>query len=127
MDSAFKVGSEIIMDPSILKTIKKMLGISDDDSSFDNDVVTFINTVFMTLNQLGVGPVDTFHISGETELWTSFLDDFNFLETVKTYIYLKVKLLFDPPASQVASDAMERKATELEYRLLIQIKEKNTV
>jgi hypothetical protein len=81
---------------SILISIKKMLGIEDEYTHFDFDIIININSVLMTLNQLGVGPVVCFSITGKDELWTDFLGDSIDLDAVKTYVYLKVRLLFDP-------------------------------
>lgn len=111
------------MEVSILNTIKKMLGIDVDDVSFDVDIITEINSVFLSLNQLGVGTKDVYHIENKENNWSEFLSDFNFLESVKTYIYIKTRLMFDPPSSQTSSDALDRKASEIEFRLLVQTTE----
>ena len=82
---------------SILTSIKKLLGITEEDTSFDTDVIIQINSAFMILNQLGVGPEEGFIISDDMATWDEFLPEGKQLEGVKTYIYLKVKLVFDPP------------------------------
>lgn len=102
---------------SILKTIKKLLGISDEETHFDTDLIIHINSVFSILNQLGVGPSKSFQIQDEKETWDQFIEDDTDFNDVKTYIYLKVKLLFDPPASSSVMSAMERQISELEWRL----------
>ena len=111
------------LDPTsgiILDTIKKMLGLEYDYEHFDVDIVVYINTAFMTLNQLGVGPKNIFAINDYTARWEEFLDgDINF-EAIKQYIYLKVRTLFDPPSSSYVLDAMERQIDELEWRLKLQ-------
>jgi hypothetical protein len=106
---------------SILTSIKKLLAIEDDYTHFDMDIIMNINSVLMTLTQLGVGPTAGFTITSNTETWTDFLgEQFSNLEGVKTYIYLKVRLVFDPPTSSGAIDAMTRIATEIEWRLNLQ-------
>lgn len=107
---------------SIFTTIKKMLGISPDDTGFDTDILANINTVFMSLNQLGVGPSDVFSIEGETETWEDLLgDNLTAHAAVKTYIFLKVKLMFDAPSTSFVLNSMENQILELEYRLRTQV------
>lgn len=103
---------------SILLTIKKMLNLAGMDSSFDVDIIVHINTAFMALNQLGIGPVAAFSIVDETAKWTDFLSGAE-IAGVKTYIYLKVRLAFDPPASSVLTEAIKTQITELEFRMNI--------
>lgn len=118
---------------SVLVSIKKLLGIHDSYDAYDQDLIIFINSAFMVLNQLGIGPVHPFTISGVKETWNDFLpgimplnangvgtqsiDDF---QLVKSYVYLKVRLLFDPPDTGVLHEAMERQITEFEWRLSVQ-------
>lgn len=102
---------------SILNDIKKMLGIDKDYEVFDTDVIIHINSAFMTLNELGVGPKSGFMISGSEEDWSKFFPEKIQLEGVKTYIYLRVKLLFDPPGNSFLVDAIEKQIKELEWRL----------
>lgn len=111
---------------SILKTIKKLLGISDEETHFDVDLIMHVNSVFSTLRQLGVGPDETFSIQDETATWENFIDDDTDFNNVKTYIYLKVKLLFDPPMSSSVMSAMERQISELEWRMSIDAFDKST-
>ena len=106
---------------SILTSIKKLLGITEEYEHFDTDIIIHINTVFMTLNQLGVGPDTPVSISSATETWSDSFGDTRNIEAIKTYTYLKVRMLFDPPASSSVMDAMNRQATELEWRLNVQI------
>lgn len=109
---------------SILLTIKKMLGIAEDYQAFDTDVIVAINSVFMNLYQIGVGPQDyVFAITGNDETWSDFTDMVDF-EAVKAYIYLKVKLLFDPPTNSFTIEAMERQIAEYEWRLTLQAERK---
>lgn len=107
---------------SILLTIKKMLGIAEEYHAFDLDIVININSVFLTLNQLGVGPSTPYQITGTDETWTDFLGDQNGLAVgVQTYVYLKTRLLFDPPTNSFLVDSMQKQIQELEWRLNIQV------
>lgn len=105
---------------SILTSIKKLLGIAEEYDHFDRDIVTHINTVFMVLTQLGVGPNSGFSIKGNTETWSDYLGNSTDLEAVKTYVYLKVRLIFDPPISSAALDSINRSISEFEWRLNLQ-------
>lgn len=105
---------------SILTSIKKLLGITEDYEHFDADIIMHINSVFMILNQLGVGPKDGFSISDETATWNDYLPDGTNLEAVKSYMHLKVKLLFDPPLSSSVMESMQHMISELEWRLNVQ-------
>lgn len=109
---------------SILDDIKKLLGLSKDDTSFDDDITIHINTVFMALNQLGVGPEKGFRISDSSKKWVDYISDEMDLEAVKTYIYLKVKLVFDPPLSSTVIEAYKQAASEIEWRLNINAESK---
>lgn len=102
---------------SILTSIKKLLGIAPDYEHFDPDIIMHINSVFMILQQLGVGPAAGFYIIDEDATWYDFMPYAIQLEAVKTYMYMKVRLAFDPPASSAALQAMERQVSELEWRL----------
>ena len=104
---------------SILTSIKKLLGIAEEYTHFDADIVMHINTVFMILTQLGVGPSQGFSIKDETSVWDDFIPDNNRFESVKSYIHLKVKLLFDPPVSSAVVESTNRIISELEWRLLV--------
>lgn len=106
---------------SILTLTKKLLGIEEDYTHFDTDIIVHINSAFMALNQLGVGPAEGFLIKDKTALWSDYLGvDSKKLEGVKTYIYTKVRLIFDPPATASVLEAMERQIQELEWRLNIE-------
>ena len=105
------------METSILTSIKKMLGIAEDYTEFDEDIITHINSVFLNLTQLGVGPEEGFMIEDDTAVWEDFIDNSIQLQAVKTYIYLKVKLLFDPPLSSSVTESFTRMIAELEWRL----------
>ena len=100
---------------SILTSIKKLLGIAEDYEYFDTDIIMHINSAFMVLNQLGVGPSKPFFVEDKTKTWSDFLA-FD-MEAVKTYIYFKVKLAFDPPTSSAVIESINKQINELEWRL----------
>ena len=102
---------------SILISVKKMLGITADYTHFDDDIIMHINSVFMILHQLGVGPEEGFMIESDRETWDEFIKDEFTIESVKSYMYLKVGLLFDPPTNSNVMEAKNRLANELEWRL----------
>lgn len=106
-------------DESILDSIKKLLGISAECTSFDTDIILHINSVLAVLNQLGAGPEEGFFIFDSSAKWSDVIDDNSRLNLVKSYIYSKVKLLFDPPASSSVLSALERTVSELEWRISI--------
>lgn len=105
---------------SVLTTIKKMLGIAADYTHFDSDIIVHINSVLMTLNQLGIGPETPALIESEMETWEKTLGDIKDVAAVKTYIYLKVRLVFDPPTSSFVVESMNNQIKELEWRLTAQ-------
>ena len=105
------------MNDSILTSIKKLLGITEEYEHFDQDIIIHINSVFMILNQLGVGPSNGFSITDKTAVWSDFISEGTNLESVKSYIYLKVILLFDPPTTSAVMESMNRMICELEFRL----------
>lgn len=102
---------------SILNSVKKTLGLEEGYQPFDHEILTHINSVFFTLNQLGVGPEVGFSIEDDTATWNTFLGDDPNLNAVKTYIYLRVRLLFDPPQTSFAIESMNKQIQELEWRL----------
>lgn len=105
------------MDDSILVTIKKMLGLEDEYTPFDTEVKVFLNSALMTLQQIGVGPKDGLTISGYSEKWGDLLPTGKMMEAAKTYLYLSVKMAFDPPGNSFLMDAMKEQKEELEWRL----------
>lgn len=106
---------------SILLTVKKMLGIAEEYHAFDIDLIVNINSVFLTLNQLAVGPETPFQIGSEVETWADFLgDQKDDVVGVATYVYLKTRLLFDPPTNSFLVSAMQDQVAELEWRLNLQ-------
>lgn len=108
------------MSASILGTIKKLIGFDAEYHVFDLDLIVAINSSFMILNQLGVGPKEPFSIKSESETWTDFFGDKETFELAKSYIYLRVKLLFDAPNSGVLHQAVERQISEFEWRMRVQ-------
>lgn len=119
---------------SILISIKKMLGIEKEDTDFDTDIIIHINTALMDLTQLGVGPEEGFMIQNDTNTWNEFLGyssgsnspypyseaTSTKIEAVKTCVYLKVKLVFDPPESSSQIEAINRQIDRLEWRINVQ-------
>ena len=106
---------------SILTSVKKMLGIPEDYEHFDADIIMHINSVFMILTQLGVGPAEGFTIMDEDATWNDFIQDNKKIQSVKSYMYLKVRHLFDPPLSSAVIDSMTRLINELEWRLNVAV------
>lgn len=102
---------------SVLVETKKLLGVPSDIDAFDVDIMTHINSVFMVLRTLGVGPDRPVHISGASEDWSVFSSDIEQLGLIKSYVYLKVRMLFDPPANSFVQTALEKQAAEIEWRL----------
>ena len=103
---------------SILTSIKKLLGIEPDDTNFDDEITMHINSVFMILTQLGVGPSTGFSISDDSAIWEDFVADMSMFEAVKTYVFLRVKLLFDSTSLPAAViESYNRSIAELEWRL----------
>ena len=108
------------MDDSILDSIKKLLGFDPDYTAFDTDIMIHINSVIMGLEQLGVGN-DNYQISSKDDTWGNYLAGTNInLEAVKSFIYLKVRLIFDPPATSFTIEAYQKQIAEYEWRLTIQ-------
>ena len=98
-----------------------MLGVAEDYTEFDEDIITHINSVFLNLTQLGVGPEEGFMIEDDTSVWEDFINDSIQLQAIKTYMYLKVKLLFDPPLSSSVTESFTRMIAELEWRLNVAV------
>lgn len=109
------------LENSILNDIKSMLGPTYDDESFDTDIIIYINSTFTILRQLGVGPKDGYQIKDKNNIWSEFVKDIEGLDAVKTYIYLKVKLVFDPPLNASLVEAFSTQVKELEWRLNVSV------
>ena len=102
---------------SILKSVKDLLGLNAEQTNFDNQIIIHINAVFSDLNQLGVGPEEGFSIIDDYTLWEDYIADSKKFNDVITYMYLKVKLVFDPPLSGTVIASIERTIKEIEWRL----------
>lgn len=115
---------------SILTSIKKLLGIAEEYTNFDSDIVMYINSAFLDLKQLGVGPIDGFGIEDDGAVWTDFIDDQTdpgkrtLLSSAKTFIYLKTKLAFDPPIGQAVLKSYQDMLAEIEWRLNVEVETK---
>lgn len=106
---------------SILTSIKKLLGISEEYEHFDPDIIMHINSVFSILTQIGIGPEEGFRITNKEAKWNDYINDNSKIEMVKTYMHLKVKLVFDPPLSSAVIEAVNQSIKELEWRLNVAI------
>jgi len=106
---------------SILTSIKKLLGLEEEYVQFDADIIIFINSALMSANMLGIGPVLGFNITDKTQTWSSFVGNRQDLSSIKSYIFLKVKLVFDPPQMGYLVEAIKQQITELEWRLNVQV------
>lgn len=103
---------------SILTSVKKMLGISEEYEHFDPEIIMHINSVLMVLTQIGIGPPEGFAIEDETSSWTDFVSDTTKLEAIKTYVYLRVRLIFDSSSlTSAVIESINRTVNELEWRL----------
>lgn len=104
---------------NILDSIKKLLGINPEYHAFDQDIIMHINTVFVILNQLNIGPSEGFFIEDGSEEWADYITTSN-ENAVRTFVYLKVRLMFDPPTSSVLMDSINNTLAELEWRLYLE-------
>lgn len=102
---------------SILNSIKQVVGVEAEDTAFDVDILMHINSTFSTLNQLGIGPDEGFMLEDSSAVWSDYLGDDPQLNSVKTYVYLRVRMLFDPPQNSFTIEAMNKQIAELEWRL----------
>lgn len=111
---------------SILNTIKKLLGIDAADDSFDTDIIIHINSIIPNLSQIGIGPKNGFIITSSEQKWSDYIDSrvIN-IEGVKTYLYLKIKLIFDPPTNSTTIDSINKNLSELEWRMQLAIETNN--
>lgn len=114
------------MEESILTSIKKLLGITEDYTHFDSDIIMHINSVFMVLTQLGVGPSEGFMIEDSTSIWEDYLENPTQLQMVKSYMGLKVRLLFDPPTSSAHMECIKQQIAEFEWRLNVAVDPKES-
>lgn len=111
------------MADSVLDSVKTALGLPLGDTSFDAELTLHINSVFSDLNQLGVGPLEGFSIGDKTSTWDEFIGTDTRMNNVKTYMYLRVKMLFDPPITSFALDAMDKQIQKLEWRINVAIED----
>lgn len=105
---------------SILTSVKQLLGIEESATDFDTEIIMHINSVLMILNQLAVGPIEGFRIIDKTATWSQFIGNSLSLESIKSYVYLKVRLLFDPPQTGYLVESIKSLCTELEWRICAQ-------
>lgn len=106
------------MSDSILTSIKKLLGIEESYTPFDVDIVMHINTALSTLDDLGIGPNGGFFITNKDATWDQFLGTNEvYYDSIKSYVYLRVRMLFDPPATGFHVSAMDAQIKEFEWRL----------
>jgi hypothetical protein len=111
---------------SILDDIKKLLGLDTEDTSFDTDIKIHINTSILSLSQMGIGPSNGFIVTSKEDIWDDFLGSNTInLESVKSYIYLKTKLIFDTPSNSTTIDAFNKNISELEFRMILAVETNN--
>lgn len=108
------------MHESILETVKKLLGLDETYTPFDQDIIVLINSAFMTLHQLNIGPKEGFAIKDYRERWCDFVTNEVNLHGVQQYVYMKVRMVFDPPGNSFVMDALKEQCRELEWRLNVQ-------
>lgn len=106
---------------SILVTIKKMLGLDEFDDSFDIDIITLINSVIVSLSQMGIGPSSVYIVTSKDDKWIDFLGENSNLEAIKTYMFLKVKMTFDPPSNPTVIKSMQDTISEIQWRSMLSI------
>ena len=109
------------MEESILSSIKLALGLPDEYEAFDPQIIMHINSVFTILTELGVGPDDGFKISDKSAIWSDFLEDEKLLELCKSDMYLRIRLMFDPPVNSFVVSSMEKQISEFEWRIAVMI------
>ena len=113
------------MDSSILTSIKKLLGIAEEDKTFDQDIIIHINSVLAILCLLGFGPFSGFLIVDDSAIWSDFLGESANLTLVLSYVYMKVRLMFDPPTIGTVADAINKNISELEWRINVAVDPKS--
>lgn len=111
------------MEESILNSVKNQLSIAPDDTAFDAEIMIHINSVLATLNQLGIGPADGFGITGADDKWADFIGSNKKLNMARSYVGIKVRILFDPPSNSFTLEAFKQAAAEWEWRLNVQREE----
>jgi hypothetical protein len=111
------------VEPRILVSVKKVLGLPEADTSFDVDITMHINSAMARLNQLGIGPAEGFMIEGADDTWDAFIGSDPRLNQIRTFVYAYVRLLFDPPGTSYALASMEKQVEKLEWLLNVQREE----
>lgn len=107
---------------SILNTIKKLLGIDIEDDSFDTDIIIIINSIIPALSQMGIGPNNGFIVTSIHDKWSDYIVNSSInLEGVKNYLYLKTKMIFDPPTNSTVIEAFDKNIQELEWRMMLAV------
>lgn len=112
------------MEPSIFYTVKRMLGVANENKAFDEQILVAINSALMVANQIGVGPETGFRVEGITETWDDFLGEHKDVDGVQAFIYLRCRLMFDPPSNSFLVNAIENQIKELEWRVMEQVEER---
>jgi len=107
----------VSVDDSILNSVKKLIGPDYDYGPFDRDLIMHINSAFMILNQIGLGPQKPYRITGSDQVWTDFMSDIENYQSVIDYVYLRCRLIFDPPSSSFVLSSLKEQQQELEWRL----------
>ena len=115
------------MTDSIFSSVKKVVGLLGDDGSFDEDVLLHINSVVSTLRQLGLSIPADFYVRDDVQTWQNLLGEFRDLDLVKSYMVMKVRLMFDPPSSSFGLASMKEMVTELEWRINVLTDQPNSV
>jgi hypothetical protein len=111
---------------SILNTIKKLLGIDATDTSFDTDIIIGINSAIFSLSQMGIGPNNSFILTSVDQKWSDYIGNSSInLEGIKNYLYLKTKMIFDPPTSSTTIEAFNDNIKELEWRMMLAVETNN--
>ncbi len=105
------------MEESILTSVKKVLGVTEDYEHFDQDIIMHINTAFFQLNQLAVGPSTGFNISDKSTIWKDFVGERNDLAAIKSFTYLYVRRLFDPPTTSIIENSFKEQLDQLTWRI----------
>ena len=106
----------------ILDTIKKLLGIDEDDDSFDIDIIIIINSITPILGQMGIGPSNGYIVKSKDDKWSDYISDSTInLEGVKNYIFIKTKLIFDPPTNSTTIESLNKVLSELEWRMMLSV------
>lgn len=111
---------------SILDSVKKAVWPDSDDDALDSEIIMHVNAILMTLTQLGVGPEEGFRITGSSETWSSFLKKRTDMEAVKEYVFIRTRLVFDPPSNSFVLSSLQGNANEYEWRLRNQAERKNS-